>query len=113
MLSKLFHKEYPEFWKKSIINSAHEIDAVGTFNYLINFVDWNFKKRPNLITADFIINFIEECLDTTVQEGKYNGDMPEIRENRFNQVYYMGAGGTYEYGLAYDQIILNFNFSVS
>jgi hypothetical protein len=101
-----------EFWKKSIINNAHKIDAVGTFNYLINFVDWNFKKRPNLITADFIINFIEECLNTTVQEGKYNGDMPEIRENRFNQTDYMRDDETYEYGLAYDQIILNFNFNV-
>ena len=117
-----------EFWSNRTVdatNAKDNDDPFRTFrnnyevkNSIKNFIDWNFINRPNVVTADFVINFIETCFDKAVQSGNYSPDDPKLRYNRYmedaikandegNSVDYTG-----EYGFSYDKIALDLKMAL-
>jgi len=105
-----------DFWVSNTIkNSGEDVSYSQCGKSIQDFIDWNFKKRPNLLTPDFIIEFIENCFDKAVQEGLYNPDDSNTRYDRYTQVSdESGQSEAYyqEYRQPYDKMVLNLKMSL-
>jgi hypothetical protein len=105
-----------DFWVNNTIkNSEKDISYSESGISIENFIDWNFKKRPNIVTADFVIEFIEKCFDRSVQEGKYDPDDQNIRRDRYEKIAKSkseSAALNEEYSKPYDKIVLNLKISL-
>lgn len=113
----------PEFWTNRVIDAANATSKgyrrnLEVKNSIKNFIDWNFVNRPNVVTVDFIIDFLETCFDKAVQSGNYSSENPKSRYNRYmeemikannegNRVDYKD-----EYGFSYDKIALDLKMSL-
>ena len=105
-----------DFWVNNTIkNSEEDVSYSQCGKSIQDFIDWNFKKRPNLLTPDFIIEFIENCFDKAVQEGLYNPDDSNTRYDRYTQISdENGQSEAYyqEYRQPYDKMVLNLKMSL-
>jgi len=121
-----------DFWVNNTIASTNLSNNDSrqdvTTKSIENFIDFNFKKNPNIVTANFIINFLENCFDKAMQKQDYSDDDVSARIKDFDsnlasqkdteadieaERYVQYAKKEEEFHFStYDQICFNLQFSI-